>query len=191
MPGRVRQSRARRKPDNGQKEKEKQEKEQEALQKSKSKFENHQKETQSSIQRILQELSDSSDEEETQESIDRLEHIKKSIRGDYSGDETAYERATQNIQSACVICLEKVRTKDSIWQCEQCFCLLHLPCTQSWARNCYCEETEGNDDENGYWACPKCRMLYPRRNIPRSYRCYCGKVENPPVDYWIAPHSVS
>ena len=155
-----------------------------------AKFQKHQNEAKESIQRMLQDLSDSSDEE-TEESLSRAESIQKAMRGEYSGDDSYYEKATQNLQTTCVVCLEKVRTKDSIWQCDQCYCLLHLTCTQRWAKSCYCEETGGNEDENGNWVCPKCRNLYPKREIPRTYLCFCGKVENPPIDLWIVSHSVS
>lgn len=173
-PRRARQSRAR-KPNNkttnapSKEEQEKKEKEQEeTLQRaSLEKFESHRQTAKESIQKLLVDLDDSSSEEE--------DHPDQPFK----------------TQSTCVVCLEKVRSKDSIWQCDQCFCLLHLPCTQRWARSCYCEETDGNEDENGYWACPKCRMLYPRSYIPRKYLCFCGKVENPKVDHWIQPHSVS
>lgn len=196
---RVRQSRSRRKPDTQQintnqgqvkqNAKEDHKREEEEKSKSFAKFQHHQNEAKQSIQRMLQELSDSS-EEETDESMSRAENIQKAMRGDYSGDDSYYKKATQNLQTTCVVCLEKVRTKDSVWQCNQCYCLLHLTCTQLWAKSCFCEATGGNEDENGNWVCPKCRMEYPRKEIPRTYQCYCGKVENPPIDLWIVPHSV-
>ena len=140
------------------------------------KFAAHRKEAQESIQKLLGTLTDSSSDEEDERDP-----------GDDADMET--EKIARGVPCTCVVCLEKVRSKDSIWQCDQCFCLLHLPCTQQWARSCYSEDS-GEGTEKIYWACPKCRMLYPRDDIPRQYRCFCGKVENPPPDPWIYPHSV-
>ena len=39
------------------------------------------------------------------------------------------------------------------------------------------------------WACPKCRAPYTAAEAPREYRCFCGKVADPPFDPWAAPHS--
>lgn len=37
--------------------------------------------------------------------------------------------------------------------------------------------------------CPKCRIEYPKSDIPKYYYCFCGKLENPPHDPWVLPHS--
>ena len=39
------------------------------------------------------------------------------------------------------------------------------------------------------WACPKCRKDYPQSESPNTYRCFCGKVVDPPDDLWLLPHS--
>lgn len=36
---------------------------------------------------------------------------------------------------------------------------------------------------------PKCRFEYKRSEIPTRYYCYCGKIEDPPLDPWLVPHS--
>uniref|UniRef100_A0A8D1ZMW2 NF-X1-type domain-containing protein n=1 Tax=Sus scrofa TaxID=9823 RepID=A0A8D1ZMW2_PIG len=36
---------------------------------------------------------------------------------------------------------------------------------------------------------PKCRFEYRRSDTPSRYYCYCGKVEDPPLDPWLVPHS--
>lgn len=36
---------------------------------------------------------------------------------------------------------------------------------------------------------PKCRFEYKRSETPSRYYCYCGKVEDPPLDPWLVPHS--
>ena len=39
------------------------------------------------------------------------------------------------------------------------------------------------------WSCPKCRGEYTRSKCPQKYHCFCGKMEDPPVDPWLLPHS--
>ncbi|CAA6654762.1 unnamed protein product [Spirodela intermedia] len=66
---------------------------------------------------------------------------------------------------ACLICLERIRPSDPAWSCSSgCYDLFHLICIQSWVE-------------------------LPAEPDPRIYYCYCGKVENPPPDPWIVPHS--
>ncbi|OAY71457.1 NF-X1-type zinc finger protein NFXL2, partial [Ananas comosus] len=60
--------------------------------------------------------------------------------------------------------------------------LFHLPCIQSWAR-------QSLHLRSPDWPCPKCRSPYPKTLIPKSYFCFCGKVQDPPLDPWILPHS--
>jgi hypothetical protein len=35
-------------------------------------------------------------------------------------------------QERCLVCFERVKVTHPIWQCGQCFVLLHLSCIQSW-----------------------------------------------------------
>ncbi|XP_020672053.1 NF-X1-type zinc finger protein NFXL2 isoform X1 [Dendrobium catenatum] len=92
---------------------------------------------------------------------------------------------------SCLICLERIRPSDPIWSCSSgCHALFHLPCIQNWANQCsYRHSSSSSLHSTPDWHCPKCRDLYARDKIPRSYRCFCGKVEDPPSDPWILPHS--
>nr|DAD26217.1 TPA_asm: hypothetical protein HUJ06_027685 [Nelumbo nucifera] len=106
---------------------------------------------------------------------------------------------------SCLICLERIRTSDPTWSCiNGCFAVFHLLCIQSWARQASDLATEravarlsrelfplaaAKALENSNWSCPKCRVEYSKSQIPRSYFCFCGKLENPPSDPWILPHS--
>lgn len=36
---------------------------------------------------------------------------------------------------------------------------------------------------------PKCRQEYLQSQSPTRYRCFCGKVVDPPHDPWLVPHS--
>ncbi|GAM20809.1 hypothetical protein SAMD00019534_039840 [Acytostelium subglobosum LB1] len=95
--------------------------------------------------------------------------------------------------SSCLVCLERVRTADPVWQCSQCYCLLHLQCCQSWARErLLITSMSESCQQRGiqpFWCCPKCRNEYHRKDTPDHYKCFCGKSTNPPVDPWITPHS--
>ena len=44
-------------------------------------------------------------------------------------------------------------------------------------------------DQEQTWSCPKCRGEYLQSQCPQKYQCYCGKMEDPPVDPWLLPHS--
>ncbi|XP_059063722.1 NF-X1-type zinc finger protein NFXL2 isoform X2 [Cryptomeria japonica] len=106
---------------------------------------------------------------------------------------------------SCLICLEKVRSIDPIWNCQQgCHAIFHLICIQEWARQASNSAAErsiaqlSRDQfpsaastalENSCWHCPKCRLDYPQFQIPRKYTCFCGKLEDPPNDPWITPHT--
>jgi NF-X1-type zinc finger protein NFXL1 len=95
--------------------------------------------------------------------------------------------------TTCLICLSSIKRLQPIWNCSQCFCSFHLECIQQWV-------TDGSKiqsllsvelfpDQEVTWSCPKCRHDYPHSSCPRSYYCYCGKVQNPPDDPWLLSHS--
>ncbi|KAK8939380.1 NF-X1-type zinc finger protein NFXL2 [Platanthera guangdongensis] len=92
---------------------------------------------------------------------------------------------------ACLICLERIRPSDPVWTCSSgCHVLLHLLCIQNWAnQTSYRPASSSSLKSSSDWHCPKCRLSYSQTLIPRSYRCFCGKLEDPPCDPWILPHS--
>ncbi|KAL6978114.1 NF-X1-type zinc finger protein nfxl2 [Sarracenia purpurea var. burkii] len=101
---------------------------------------------------------------------------------------------------SCLICLERIRPSDPTWSCTSgCFAVFHLLCIQSWARQSSdlaaaraasrLPISASKAAETSVWNCPKCRIEYPKSLIPKRYRCFCGKVEDPPNDPWILPHS--
>ena len=45
-------------------------------------------------------------------------------------------RETEKQAIRCLICIERVRNIDAMWQCRQCYSLFHLPCVSQWVRNC-------------------------------------------------------
>ncbi|GER50962.1 NF-X1-type zinc finger protein NFXL1 [Striga asiatica] len=99
---------------------------------------------------------------------------------------------------SCLICLERIKPTDPTWSCSsRCFAIFHLLCIQSWAQQSTTLARERAssraavvpDDSSLVWPCPKCRVEYPKPQIPRNYYCFCGKVQDPPRDPWILPHS--
>ncbi|XWS56730.1 hypothetical protein CRYUN_Cryun09bG0110600 [Craigia yunnanensis] len=102
---------------------------------------------------------------------------------------------------SCLICLERIRSSDPTWSCSSlCFALFHLLCIQSWARQssdlsaaraaARLPITAETAAKQATWNCPKCRSSYSKSQIPKSYLCFCGKLQDPPPDNpWILPHS--
>ncbi|EEF29002.1 nuclear transcription factor, X-box binding, putative [Ricinus communis] len=102
---------------------------------------------------------------------------------------------------SCLICLERIKPSDPTWSCSSlCYAVFHLLCIQSWAQqssnlSAYRASTRlpispERAAETATWNCPKCRSVYTKSLIPKTYFCFCGKIENPPHDNpWILPHS--
>eukprot|EP00897_Mesotaenium_endlicherianum_P009425 jgi/Mesen1/8510/ME000480S07858 len=117
--------------------------------------------------------------------------------------------AAQSGAATCLICLERIRSNDFIWDCKAgCHCTFHLTCIQSWARQSAAAAaaratqspalgTSGSTSGTSAaaaaaaatWHCPKCRSDYAAQEIPREYRCYCGKERDPTFNPWLAPHT--
>lgn len=99
---------------------------------------------------------------------------------------------------SCLICLERIKPTDPTWSCSsRCFAIFHLLCIQSWAHQSTTLAASRASsraavvpDENSLvWPCPKCRVEYPKSQTPKNYYCFCGKVQDPPRDPWVLPHS--
>lgn len=78
----------------------------------------------------------------------------------------------------CLVCCEKMKEADRVWSCSLCFNILHLRCLKAWANS--------SKIENG-WRCPACQNVY--NEVPKQYRCYCGKVTDPKYTPGMVPHS--
>ena len=98
----------------------------------------------------------------------------------------------------CLVCIDTVALTDPVWQCGQCYSQFHLPCIQSWVRQCRVMQLppmalSGDvvpkaDHDPEKWFCPKCRHAYFKQDEPTRYLCFCGKLSNPEADPW-APHT--
>lgn len=97
--------------------------------------------------------------------------------------------------SVCLVCIATIRKTESVWSCEFCYDIFHLPCIQKWAKDSvFAQEQAMQDDESTRrsaitWFCPKCRYEYSQSKKPTKYLCFCGKEVNPRDDPWLVPHT--
>eukprot|EP00796_Vickermania_ingenoplastis_P001462 gene1462-851_t len=66
-------------------------------------------------------------------------------------------------------CFHRIHRKDRIWTCHGCWHMFHLGCVQRWGQE---------SEEKGVLRCPQCRAPHV---YPEAYKCFCGKVVNPPL----------
>ncbi|EDW02849.1 protein shuttle craft [Drosophila grimshawi] len=70
----------------------------------------------------------------------------------------------------CLVCVEQIKAHHGTWSCQNCYHVLHLKCTITWASSS--KSAEG-------WRCPACQNVL--QELPREYLCFCGKLKNPPL----------
>eukprot|EP01059_Diplonema_ambulator_P004709 TRINITY_DN14426_c0_g1_i1.p1 TRINITY_DN14426_c0_g1~~TRINITY_DN14426_c0_g1_i1.p1 ORF type:complete len:664 (+),score=82.33 TRINITY_DN14426_c0_g1_i1:48-1994(+) len=86
------------------------------------------------------------------------------------------ERISRDLEQGhydCVVCVESVRSSESVWSCDVCYGIVHLGCVKMWAKQ---------SNEGGSWRCPKCQGLYTETPDSLAYRCFCKKVLKPQND---------
>ncbi|GLD74190.1 NF-X1-type zinc finger protein NFXL1 [Lates japonicus] len=174
-----------------------------------SKFEEIRKSNQAAAQRLVESrISSSSSDEDDDGDVDHKEgktgKILESTFTTYTdqtgGDSTGLVRTGQYVSDlfqsgalTCLICIASVKRTQAVWSCSSCFSLFHLPCIQKWARDSVFLVSSVTDEDFGQkqhpWPCPKCRAEYPPSATPNRYMCYCGKLQDPPADPWLVPHS--
>lgn len=89
-----------------------------------------------------------------------------------------YENSRNWRSSECMICCEFIRNTQSIWNCSNCYHILHLNCIAKWAKS-------SKSDEG--WRCVACQEI--KKAIPRDYLCFCGKAKNPQFNHADLSHS--
>ncbi|XP_037614854.1 NF-X1-type zinc finger protein NFXL1 [Sebastes umbrosus] len=180
-----------------------------------SKFEEIRKSNQAAAQRLVESRissSSSDDDDDDDEDADVEVDHKDGKRGKIlastfttytnqtGGDATGLLRTGQYVSDlfqsgalTCLICIASVKRTQAVWSCSSCFSLFHLPCIQKWAKDSAFLVSSVTDEDFGQkqhpWPCPKCRAEYPPTATPNRYMCYCGKLQDPPADPWLAPHS--
>ncbi|KAM3958164.1 NF-X1-type zinc finger protein NFXL1 [Aphomia sociella] len=148
----------------------------------------------------MKDLSSSEDEEPYESSL--LEGVFQTYwRG--GGDSQMLNRTKNMVEEAisgrpvtCLICIGSIKRADAIWTCEDCHCYFHLSCIQKWSNDSISLRSEETNapialyvPKKVEWCCPKCRHSYSKEEIPRKYRCFCEKTDNPPQHPWLIPHS--
>ncbi|XP_012279263.1 NF-X1-type zinc finger protein NFXL1 [Orussus abietinus] len=161
-----------------------------------NKFKRVQAQNRASIERHLEEhpVTSSSSEDEDEGTTELLEKAVGNVLSSYrfkGGDaEKILSYLSNTFQSGgavCLICISSVKKVEAIWSCIRCFSFMHLPCIQHWIRDSLNYKRER--EIAPVWACPKCRAEYRDEEIPREYRCFCGKTSNPLYQPWLIPHS--
>uniref|UniRef100_A0A8K9UTS7 Nuclear transcription factor, X-box binding-like 1 n=1 Tax=Oncorhynchus mykiss TaxID=8022 RepID=A0A8K9UTS7_ONCMY len=173
---------------------------------SQSKFEEIRKSNQAAAQRLVQSQYSSSSDDDVDDIVDDGGKVEGkddpliSLLFSSGGDVTDLERTRQYLSDAfqsgaitCLICIASVKRTQAVWSCAGCFCLFHIPCIQKWAKDSVFLLSSVTDEDFGKkdhpWPCPKCRYEYSPSQTPSRYVCYCGKVQDPPLDPWLLPHS--
>uniref|UniRef100_A0A3P8TRS1 Nuclear transcription factor, X-box binding like 1 n=1 Tax=Amphiprion percula TaxID=161767 RepID=A0A3P8TRS1_AMPPE len=173
------------------------------------KFEEIRKSNQAAAQRLVEShVSSSSSDDEDDDDRERQDGKRGQIlastfttyTNQTGGDATGLVRTGQYLSDlfqsgalTCLICIASVKRTQQVWSCCSCFSLFHLPCIQKWAKDSVFLVSSVTDDDFGQkqhpWPCPKCRAEYPPSAKPNRYMCYCGKLQDPPPDPWLVPHS--
>ncbi|KAJ6668565.1 hypothetical protein lerEdw1_012047 [Lerista edwardsae] len=173
---------------------------------SRKKFDEIKKANQAAAKKLVEDQFSSSSEDEDNEEVEGkhgkiLAKTFTTYTNQTDGDASELERTRQYMNEAfqsgamtCLICIASIKRNQAVWSCTGCFCIFHLPCIQKWAKDSlFLISSPLTDDDFGKkdypWPCPKCRFEYQRAETPTRYHCYCGKVEDPPLDPWLVPHS--
>ncbi|KAF5301721.1 hypothetical protein FQA39_LY10652 [Lamprigera yunnana] len=156
---------------------------------------------QEAVKKHTKEFDSSSEEEELQTS-DIIRSISKHYtQSGGTNDNLSRTNAylTDTVTSGvniCLICISSIKRMDNIWNCEECFSILHLMCIQRWAKDKVFQLKQSLVDEiptkktlKIMWDCPKCRQNYNPSDIPKKYLCFCKKTENPSFQPLLVPHS--
>ena len=140
----------------------------------------------------LQDLADSSDDEEDGETRMKLQLLEKACGVYYTDLQSKKELAELpgvqqflsgtllTASSSCLVCLSSIKRTDAVWSCKQCYCVFHLQCIQQWVVDGVQQQSLLSPDLfpglEQLWSCPKCRYEYPRSQCPQKYMCFCGKM---------------
>ena len=121
-------------------------------------------------------------------------------------NQTLLERLTTELTQGtydCSICFSTLSKSTAIHSCTTCHTAFHLNCIEKWATRSCVESAEraailasrnsgnrvGPAGEGGVWRCPACQSPSPSTAIPKTYTCFCTRVNNPQLRLPITPHS--
>ncbi|KAM0790050.1 hypothetical protein ACM66B_005378 [Microbotryomycetes sp. NB124-2] len=118
--------------------------------------------------------------------------------------QTLLDRLTAELTSGthdCSICFNALSRTTAIHSCSTCSTPFHLSCIKEWAQRSVTETAEraqllatreSNPDPDsleGNWRCPSCQTKFRPRDVPKKYKCYCGRMQDPPHRPPATPHS--
>ncbi|KAJ7529325.1 hypothetical protein O6H91_15G044900 [Diphasiastrum complanatum] len=92
----------------------------------------------------------------------------------------------------CMICCEIVGRSAATWSCASCYAMFHLSCSRKWAQAPLSIDLAVSASRSaceGNWRCPGCQSVQSVSARELRYQCFCGKLEEPSVDYYLTPHS--
>ncbi|XP_071786319.1 NF-X1-type zinc finger protein NFXL1-like [Asterias amurensis] len=154
-----------------------------------------------SVQRHMDQGDLEMEESSSEDEMDDTEILQSTFRmytNQYGDNSTELEKTSQYLvescrsgANVCLVCIGKVKRLDAIWTCSKCYCVLHLPCVQKWAKEgaLQMQNDDTSTKKSSVWSCPKCRYEQPIFAIPKRYSCFCAKVIDPPFHPWLSPHT--
>ena len=105
----------------------------------------------------------------------------------------------------CLICLENIRPKHAVFDCQECYQVFHIHCIKKWSKTAKSEGRNANFKDTkskarllnlhcwvsgeSNWVCPGCRKPSPTTLRAMQYRCFCRKVREPEWNRRDTPHS--
>ena len=102
------------------------------------------------VANIVEDLSDSSSEDDGDndlEIISTVFNLYGKSREELKKTEQILKDSLRSGTSVCLICIASVKKADPIWSCSNCYCSLHLPCIQRWAKDSVYFQTEAASDQ--------------------------------------------
>jgi transcriptional repressor NF-X1 len=90
----------------------------------------------------------------------------------------------------CMICFDRILTKNRIWSCECCWKVFHMKCISKWSSSSSSIAPNAQRSEEFSWRCPGCQNQSTK--TPSYYMCFCGKQLEPKIPErksTITPHS--
>uniref|UniRef100_A0A915IB80 Pre-mRNA-splicing factor SPF27 n=1 Tax=Romanomermis culicivorax TaxID=13658 RepID=A0A915IB80_ROMCU len=102
------------------------------------------------------------------------------------------EEQLRNETYECMICCEKIRRRDFIWSCQQCFHVFHLKCVKKWAKSSTTNNENASETPNLGWRCPACQNINRNAENLESF-CFCLReiliYQNKGASSFRTPHS--
>jgi len=75
----------------------------------------------------------------------------------------------------CVICMGGITTRQRLWTCSRCHCILHAECAREWARAAAAQALQRPEGSHLVWTCALChepQSVIPSRTSAEG--CWCG-----------------